>query len=349
MPNWSEMLAQIQQQNTPAPLNPGYQYSDFEREIIKRAQSGGKDPGRMATADKLAARAKAGDQAALQELIGLSQSNGGWATNDAVNYGRLKLRELGFNMQGLDEGGGYVEPRDGAFSLGKTLGGALKIAAPIAGALIPGVGWLGAAAIGGLGNAGGQLLQNGRVNVGQSLLSGALAGGGNALLGNGLGAGSSGMLGSAGQGAQALGGAASAGGAPAGLGPQGIMAPGGGAIGAVGTPGIASGGGVFGQLGGLFGGADGKFGLGDALGLFGTIGSGIHAANLQDEARDQRRAAIEGATNEWNSRAPLRQASQAGLLSAGNLQRPDFSQIFADPGNPFMAGRQAPLPFAGVG
>jgi hypothetical protein len=336
-------------------------YNYTRDQILERMQDD-RDRGRMAGTDKLIAQATqppASDDAAaiaqLQKLAG-NDSTGAWATNDARNYTRMRLAEIG-QIGGLPpEFQQFAEAKDGQFSLGKTLGGALKIAAPIAGALIPGVGWLGAAAIGGLGNAGGQLLQNGRVNVGQSLLSGALAGGGNALLGNGLGAGSSGMLGSAGQGAQALGGAASAGGgAPAGLGPQGIMAPGGGTIGAVGTPGIASGGGVFGQgglggqLGGLFGGADGKFGLGDALGLFGTIGSGIHAANLQDEARDQRRAAIEGATNEWNSRAPLRQASQAGLLNAGNLQRPDFSQIFADPGNPFMAGRQAPLPFAGVG
>jgi hypothetical protein len=318
-----------------------YNYDDaFLRE---RASSGGKDPGRMKTAERLAAEARAGNQQSLLALINLSggpndpDPSDNWATADARNYGKMLLRDIMPDYQPT-----YDKAHDGSFSLGKTLGGVLKVAAPIAGALIPGVGMLGAAAIGGLGNAGGQLLQGGKFNLGQSLLSGALGAGGNALLGNGLGAGSSGWLGAAKPAAQAIGGAAQ------GLGPAGVMAPGGGTIGSVATPGISSGSGVFGQLGGFLGGADGKLGLNDILTYGGMIGGGISAANAQDQANELRKAALQGAQQEWQTRAPLRNAAQQGLLGLGSLERPDFSQIFADPGNPFMAGRQAPPPFAGV-
>jgi hypothetical protein len=318
-----------------------YNYDDAY--LRERASSGGKDPGRMRTAEQLAAAARGGDQAALSRLLDFTGGPGDptpgneWATADARNFGKMLLRDIIPDYQPV-----YDKAHDGSFSLGKTLGGVLKVAAPIAGALIPGVGMLGAAAIGGLGNLGGQALQGGKINFGQSLLSGALGAGGNALLGNGLGAGSSGWLGSAGQGAQALGGAGQ-------LGAQGVMAPGGGTLGAVGTPGIASGGGVFGKLGGFLGGADGKIGLNDILSGVGMIGGGISAAGAQDRANDQREAAISGATQEWQQRAPMRDLAQQQLLGLNSIQRPDFSQIFADPGNPFMQGRQAPLPFATVG
>jgi len=317
-----------------------YNYSDAY--LQERASSGGKDPGRMRTANELAAAARGGDQAALMSLINLTGGPGdpdpssNWATADARNYGKMLLRDILPGYQPT-----YDKAHDGSFSLGGLFGDILKIGAPIAGALIPGVGMLGAGLIGAAGSAAGGLVKGEPFNLGKTLLAGAGSAFGNKLLGNGLGGGSSGWLGAAHPSLAPVG-------APGALGPQGVMAPGGGSIGAVGTPGIASGGGVFGDIGRFLGGADG-LGLDDILKYGGMIGGGINAANQQDAANDARKAALSGATQEWAGRAPLRAAAQQGLLGLGDIRRPDLSQIFADPGNPFMAGRQAPLPFATVG
>lgn len=295
-----------------------YDYSD---QYLSQRVTDGKDASRAQTAQALAARAKAGDQAALQQLEQLSGvvGGGGWATADAQNYGRMMLRDIlpGYqpSYDKAHDGGGFLS------GLGHTLGSVLKIAAPIAGALIPGVGMLGAGLIGAGGSAAGGLLHGDPFNLGKTLMAGGGAALGNNLLGNGLGGGSSGLWGAA---------------QPA----TGALTPGGYAGGAGGVPpydpgmsGNPSGGG--GWLGQIFGGADGKIGLGDILGGIGMIGGGISATNAQNKANQERDAAIAGATQDWQSRAPLRSAAQTGLLGLGALKAPDLSSIFADPGNPF--------------
>jgi hypothetical protein len=79
------------------------------------------------------------------------------------------------------DGGGFMH----------SLGGVLKVAAPLAGALIPGVGMVGAGLIGGLGSAAGGAMQGDKFNALKTLARRRRGrGAGNKLLGNGLGSGS---------------------------------------------------------------------------------------------------------------------------------------------------------------
>jgi hypothetical protein len=168
----------------------GYNYSDSQ--VTKRASSGGKDGSRKAQADQLFAQATQpphdDDAYALQKLEDFSgvshPGEMGWATADARNYGKMLLGRLDPSFQPQ-----YDKAHDGGFSLGHTLGGILKVAAPVAGALIPGLGTLGAMAVGGLGSAAGGVLSGDKFNLGKTLGAAGAAAAGNNLLGNGLGGG----------------------------------------------------------------------------------------------------------------------------------------------------------------
>lgn len=294
-----------------------YNYSAAQ--VTKRAGSGGKDAGRMHTIDRLVAQATQPpheDDAqavdAIKSLGGIPGGSGfdqagnptsGFATADARNYAKLALSRLDPSYSPE-----YQQANDGSFSLGKTLGGVLKVAAPIAGALIPGVGTLGSLAIGSLGNAGGNLLQGNGFDLKGALLSGAAAAGGNALLGNqgfrglggipqrlGIGGGAPGAVGNA---TQSMAGAASA--APS-----------------------AAPGGILAKLGGLGGVA--KAGIGAAA-LLDSRAQRKAAERMANSRLDLYNRQLGLAEQDYQSRAPLRNAAlqQLGTLAG----RPVRSSIY---------------------
>jgi hypothetical protein len=321
---------------------PGYQYS--EEELRKRASSGGKDSGRMHTADDLYARATQppheDDAAALASLKALSglapgvdqdgKRTEGWATADARNYGKLLVSKADPSYQA-----DYDHAHDGSSGLLHTLGQGLRIAAPIAGALIPGVGMLGAAAIGGLGNAGGNLLAGRGFNPLESLGAGAVGGIGNRLLGNGLGSGSSNFGFGATQ--PGLPGQPSMGGAPGGGGPA-----------APGTPGNMTPGMAPGSVSpiGAAGAAGGRIPWGDLAQRYGPLVMGglgaIQAAGAQQGANNTRDQALEMAREDMAGRAPLR-AAAANRLLGPQAPRADLSAMFADPGDPYHRPAVRPI------
>lgn len=301
------------------------------------------DAKRRKTMDKLAQQAAAGDQAALLRLEALSgydakkekalggadpyadlrgdfkaqfgTANPGAATADAQNYARLLVSNL--TGQPVPS---YLPPKDAY--VGDDIGGVLKAVAPVAGALIPGVGLLGAAAIGGLGNAAGQYASTGKINVGQSLLAGGMAAGGNALLGNGLGSGGTGAFGSTPAGVAGTG--------PAGTGWGGSATMGGNAPAALGAgaQAAASAGGIGGALG-TAGNLLTKYGP-LVLGGIGAVGAG----KLGSQAEDLRNQAARVAMQDYQQRAPLREAAVTGLTGP-RPQREDLSGLYADPSNPY--------------
>jgi hypothetical protein len=300
-------------------------------ELASRASSGGKDPGRKAYLDALAVRARQGDRAALQEIGWRSgvladpnptDREGSYATADARNWGQHLFADLtpGYTPQ-------YEVANDGSFNLGHALGGILKTAAPFA-SLIPGVGIPLGAALGAGGSALGGALHGDDFSLGKTLLAGGAGAAGSALLGgqgfHGIG-GIPARLG--------LGGGGAAGGAAPGMGAGGVMAPGGGLVGTAQAVGGSGGGG--GILQQLFGNGRGGIDIGRLISTGALVGGTLSAANTQNQANEQRQGAIEGATGEWNDRAPLRAAAMQGILALPNLQRPDLSAIFADPGNPY--------------
>lgn len=272
------------------------------------------DKGRAEENNRLIAAAKAGDQAALQKMIALAgdDSTGAWATNDARNHARMLLQEAGFGDQ-LGQFGDYAEARDGSFSVGKALGGALKFAAPIAAMAIPGIGPLAAAGIAAGGNVAGRALSGDKFSLGSTLLSGAAGAGGNWLLG--------------GQGFKGIGGI-----------PQRLGFGGGASAGAAGnaTQGMP---GVMGAAGG--GGGAGGFSLGgalDAVGRYGPLVVGGLGAyqTMQDQskANELRERGIKMAEQDYAGRAPFR-ALATSYAQRPEPQRADLSSIFYDPGNPF--------------
>jgi hypothetical protein len=291
--------------------------SSYSDEFLRKRVSSGPDKGRATYANGLADRARAGDQAAIAELAWRSgiapdpnpnDHEGAWATADAKNYGQMLLRDVapGYNpqYQPAHDGGGLLS------GIGHTLGSVLKIGAPIAGALIPGVGTLGAGLIGGLGNSAGQLMSGGHFNPLQALGAGAGAAAGNRLLGNGLGSGSSNWGFGSSQGIPGMPGGAP-GGAPGGqggaMGPGGVMAPGGGVAGAVGQ-----GQGLLDRFGGI----------GSLLQKYGPLALGaagaFNQASQTSGADHLREAATQGALQDWQSRAPAR-ARATSMLSDGSL------------------------------
>lgn len=64
--------------------------------------------------------------------------------------------------------------------------------------------------------------------------------------------------------------------------------------------------------------------LAGLAGAAGDVYGATKAANREDALYNRER-------DRWNALAPVRQAGQAGML---NSQRPDFSELFADPSNP---------------
>lgn len=180
----------------------------------------------------------------------------------------------------------------------KKVGHVAEKAAPFVG-LIPGVGTLAGGAIGGLGAlAAGDGLK-GALKYGAE---GALSGyGGSKLLGG------KGILGIGG-GLKKIGGAIGLGGAPA-------------------EAGASSGGGLSG-IAGLIGSGVSK--LGGIDGLLGAGGLG-YGAYQQKQAGDMRDKALKLITDDYATRAPLRQAGLSGML---NETPPDLSQTFASQ-NPF--------------
>lgn len=293
-----------------------------EKEILKNL-SDPPDAKRKKDMDKLAAKAAAGDTSALLRLQALSgydakkeglaadpyadlraqfkqqygTSNPGAATSDSQNYARYLVGNL-TGKPATD----YLKPNDAY--IGDDIGKILKVAAPIAGALIPGVGWLGAAAIGAGGNAAGQYAATGKIDPKGALVSGGLAAAGNKALGNGLGSGSTGTLGAAGVGgASSLPGDAS-----------GAMPSSGGSSGL--------------NLGGLNLGAKDIATLG--LGALGAV----DAAHQSAEADKLRARGLQYATDDYNQRAPIRTAA-LGQALAPLPQQKDLSQTLVNRANPY--------------
>ena len=294
--------------------------SSLDEATILKNLSDPPDAKRKNDMDKLAQQAAAGDQSALLRLQALSgydpkkeglgsdpyadlrsqfkqlygTSNPGAATSDAQNYARYLVGNL-TGQQPV----GYLKPNDAY--IGDDIGKVLKVAAPIAGALIPGVGLLGATAIGGLGNAAGQYAATGKIDPKQALASGALAAAGNSALGNGLGS---------------VPGAAAAG----------------GNVTQAGTAAAAGGGGASNGLLGT--GLSTKDVLTLGLGGLGAIDAASQSANA-DKLRGQ---ALQFAAQDYGQRAPIRTAAVDRALAPLPTQR-DLSQTLVNRANPYSGGR----------
>jgi hypothetical protein len=280
-------------------------------QITKRASGGGKDAGRMKTADKLARMATEpphdDDQAAMQQLRAFSGLGGngpmeqteGWATADARNYGKMKLAQLDPNYTAS-----YDQANDGSFKPLHALGGALKFAAPFA-SLIPGVGIPLAAGLGAVGNSAGSLMKGEGFDIGGSLLKGGLAAGGSALLG--------------GQGYKGLGGV-----------PQRLGMGGGSPAMGNATQGMAA----AAPTGGAPGGLISKLGGIGNIAKAGIAGAGILDSRAQRKAAERmanaqlgiRQGQLDMAEQDYASRAPLRNAA---LQKLGTLAtRPMGSTVY---------------------
>ncbi len=254
--------------------------------------------------DAMLTAARAGDPAAQQQLYDAANRKGdkkGQAGNERLNFLRRRANEV------LGTKFGTLHDKSFLSKVGHVVGGALKIAAPIAGALIPGVGTLGAAAIGALGNTAGRALHGDRFNLGSAIGAGTLAAGGNKLLGNGLGsvpATSGGVLptGPGGLGGDAV--------------SRGVNAGGGGLLG---------GGGVLGT----------GFSARDAIGAGLGVAGAFQNASQQSHANDLQNKAMRYAEQDWAARGPLRtQATQRMLAPLPKAE--DQSALFAaNQVNPF--------------
>lgn len=299
---------------------------EYSRQQILDEVGSGKDAQRRKDIDALVARAKAGDQVAMQRIQGLADLDGpggeGAATRDARNYARLMLNE------GFGQSHDYMEKGDGGGFLG-SVGGVLKTAAPIGAAFIPGIGPIAAGAIGAAGSAAGGALAGDDFDPLKTLLAGGGAAGGNLLLGGqGIG-GIKGIPGRLGMGGSGIPDAPDI--SQMGDATYKVAAPAAGA-------GAVAKGGVLGKVGNFLGGGDG-FGIDDAVKIGGTVAaidSMRHANKLQDSA-------IQGATRDWESRAPLRQMGMSRIMGLNPSARRDMSELFADPSNPYY---RAPRPLS---
>ena len=302
-----------------------------DQQVSKRASGGGKDAGRMHTVDRLVAQATqppheddAQALGALRSLSGVQGGSGldqagkpteGFATADARNYGRMMLGKLDPSYKPE-----YDPANDGSFKPLHALGGIAKVAAPFAG-MIPGVGIPLAAGLGALGNTAGNLMQGKGFDLKGALLSGAAGAAGSALTG--------------GQGFKGLGGAPARMGLTDGL----PGAPGAGAINAAasasGMPAMAAapatgGGGVMGAIGNgisKLGGLGNVAKAGVAVGGFLDSRAQRHAAERMANAKlGVNTQQLNMAEQDYNSRAPLRQAalSRLGALAA----QPPRSSIY---------------------
>ena len=277
-------------------------YSDSQ---IRKRVGSGRDAERARKVDSLFAQATQppheDDAQAMARLRALSgdDSTGGFATNDARNYARMRLNSLP-GATPLE----YSEARDGGGFMG-SLGGVLKTAAPFAG-LIPGVGPLLGAGLAAGGSALGGELAGDDFNLGKTLLAGGAGylGGRMNPFGGGGGGGAAAGVGNA---TQSMGAASGAGG----------------------TPGIAGGGGILDRV--LGGGSM----LDKALQYGPLVLGGIASANRQHESDQMMQDAVRGARADYASRAPLRDFAQSQIMGTAGLTAPDLSHIFADPSNPY--------------
>jgi hypothetical protein len=288
---------------------------DLPPSLLLKNMSDPPDRKRKEDLDKLAARAKAGDAEALERLHVLAALPGyedqygkgyGAGTRDGRNWARYLLEtQFGEDLN-------YLTPGD-KFS-GDELGGALKVLAPLAGAFLPGVGFLGAAAIGAGGTAAGQYAQTGRVDLKDALLKGTLAGAGNSILGNGLGSTSSALPGVPGTTAAATG--------SAGMGGNAAVPS---------VSGSAAG------VSGVLGAAGRAKGVGDAISKYGPLVLGglgvLDTAAQHREAERLRREGLEMARRQYELGAPARAAAQERILGPTPV-RPDLSTLYQSP-NPY--------------
>lgn len=302
-------------------------YSD--QQVQKRASSGGKDPGRMHTIDRLYQQATqppheddAAAIGAIKSLSGVPGGSGldqagkpteGFATADARNYGKMMLSRLDPSYTPS-----YDQANDGSFKPLHALGGIAKVAAPFAG-MIPGVGIPLAAGLGALGNTAGNLMQGNGFDLKGALLSGAAGAAGSALTG--------------GQGFKGLGGIPQrmgiSGGLPAAPSPAAIQ----GAAAASGVAAPAASGGAGGVMGAIGNGISKLGGLGNvvkggvAVGGFLDSRAQRHAAERMANARlGVNQQQLRMAEDEYNSRAPLRNAAltRLGALAA----KPPVSSLY---------------------
>lgn len=296
--------------------------STYSAGFVKDRVKSGKDANRAATVDKLAAQASQppheDDAAAMRQLTQLAgdDSTGGFATNDARNYARMQLANIGGPQMGYSEakdGGGLLS------GIGHGLGSLLKIAAPIAGMAIPGLGPLAGAAIAAGGSAAGGMLHGDKFNLGKTLLAGGAGAAGQALNVSKLaGIGGGGGIPAA-PSAGALNSAAAASGMPA---AAGAAAPGGG---------------ILSKIGGAFAGQDGKPDLQKILGTGAAVGGFIDArrqqgaANKFNNARLQQLQRMSGmAEQDYAARGPIREAAYSRLARLG--QGPIGSSIYGRAG-----------------
>lgn len=128
-------------------------------------------------AQGLLARARAGDQAAARQLQAAA-SAGGWRP-DHRNAAIDAYNELTPGTEGDLEH--MKNPHGFLGDFGKGLGSVLKVAAPIAGMAIPGLGWLGGAALAGGGSALGGALHGDKFNPWKTLLAGGAGAAGQKL------------------------------------------------------------------------------------------------------------------------------------------------------------------------
>lgn len=285
---------------------------DLSPDVILKNMSDPPDKKRKRNLDKLAARAKAGDANALERLHVLGALPGyedkygkgyGAGTRDGRNYARYLLEtQFGEDLNYLTPGDAYA---------GDDIGGVLKVLAPLAGAAIPGIGFLGAAAIGAGGTAAGDLAATGDVNLKNALIAGTLSGAGNSLLGNGLGSTNASLGGVPGTTTAATG--------PAGMG------------GSAATAGSA------GTAGGVLGTGIKAKGVGDAIAKYGPLALGamgtIDAAGRYNRADRLTQQQLDLLKRDWESRSGARSAALEQVLGAMPT-RPDLSPMYTSP-NPY--------------
>jgi len=286
---------------------------DIPAERILAEMQDPPDAKRKRNLDKLAAKAKAGDAAALERLHVLGALPGyedqygkgyGAGTRDGRNYARYLLeRDFGEDLNYLTPGDAYA---------GDTIGGVLKAAAPVLGAVLPGVGFLGAAAIGAGGTAAGDLASTGDVNLKNALIAGTLSGAGNSMLGNGLGSVNSSLPGVPGTTTAATGAAGMGGSATA-------------------VPTAAS------TAGGILGTGVKAKGVGDAIAKYGPLALGalgtIDAAGRYANADRLTQQQLDLLKRDWESRGPARDMAIQQVLGAMPT-RPDLSAMYTSP-NPY--------------
>lgn len=284
-------------------------------------------PGLTTANQTLAARAKAGDSAAIAQLTALARPDlGNDLTYQSAPQGQRNTLNFARDQLNQDTGTNLapVQGKSVGDALGELGGDALKYGSALGASLIPGIGPLAAGAIAAGGNSLGQVIHGDKFNPLGAALSGVAGGAGSALLNGG---------------ASALGGipaAPSAAGLPgigdvSSIGLSGAAGGAGAALAPVAGAGAASAAGAVPSalsLGGII-----KT-VGKNLPLIGGVLGTITGASQQNHANDLQNQAIQAATQDWNARAPVRQAAITRAL-APLPAAPDLSYIYANSSNPY--------------